>query len=221
MAALRSLALGLALVGLGCGSFIRPDSPRTVRPGGTEIMFAPTVYVGRKDNNGFNHDIVARWGISDRTDVGLRFWLVGASTDVKFQLVRSADPTRGIDVAIAPSVGWGQDISWERSSSSSSSSSSSTSAQAWQGTLPLLVGINFGELQLAITPQLLYQRTNVLPDGILNVGGTLAFGRMSGRGFSVYPLVAVWKSADPRTPIASLGRGELAVQPGAVFRWGF
>jgi hypothetical protein len=87
--------------------------------------------------------------------------------------------------------------------------------------LPLLVGINFGENQLAVTPQLLYQRNGVLPAGILSAGGTIAYGRMNARGFSLYPVIAVWKAADPRTPLASLGRGELAVQPGLVLRWGF
>jgi hypothetical protein len=211
----RVLALALLLTGSGCASFARFDSPRTVRPGGRDVLFAPSAYVGRKDNNGFNTDLIIRWGTSPRTDVGVRFDLIGFAGDVKVQLVRASDPQRGVDLALAPSVGYGDDVSWARSASSGDS------AGAWQASLPLLVGINLRTYQLVLTPQLLYERVTVLPAGILNVGGTVAFGRMSGPGPGLYPALAVWKALDARHPFSSLrGPGALAFQPALVFRWG-
>jgi hypothetical protein len=212
----RALALALLLAGSGCISFARFDSPRTVRPGGREVLFAPSIYVGpRQDGNAFNTDLVLRWGVSDRVDMGLRFQLAGFGGDVKLQLVRAADPTRGVDLALAPSIGYGSDISWMGSRSGAQSNG------AWQAALPLLFGINLGSYQLVLTPELLYEYIDVLPAGILNVGGTVAFGKMSGPGFSLYPVLAVWKALDPRQPLASLGGpGALVFQPALAFRWG-
>jgi hypothetical protein len=180
-----------------------------------DVLFAPTLYLGRTDNNAFNTDVLIRWGLTDRTDMGLRFNLVGVSSDFKLQLVRAPELTRGLDLAIAPSFGYARDITWE-----GSQGTPSNSASFWQASLPVLVGINIGQRQLVLTPQLTYQHTSALPYGVLNVGGTIAFGYVSTRGFSVYPVVAIWKAADSRYPFSSLGRGDLAVQPGAVFRWG-
>jgi len=208
-------ALLVALAGPGCASFARLDSPRTVRPRSRDVLVAPSAYVGpRKDGNAFNTDVVLRWGVADRADVGMRLSLVGYAADVKFQLVRADDPTRGVDVAIAPSVGGGADISF-------STSGTGGRLWAWQASLPLLVGINLGSAQLVITPQLLYESLPVLPAGILNAGGTVAIGPMSGRGFSVYPVVAIWKALDARHPIGSLDSpGTVAIQPSLVFRFG-
>jgi hypothetical protein len=217
MAALRSLVAGalLAVLGsAGCASFVRPDGPRPVAPGERSVSLAPSVYVGqREDGNAFNVDLIFRYGIASRTDFGLRFNVVGVSTDAKVHLVRAADPTRGVDLAVAPSVGYGTDLTW---------SGGSRSADGHlQVGLPVLVGINLGKYQLLLTPQLLYQHVDVLPAGVLNAGGTVAFGRVDGRGFSLYPALAIWKALDPRHPIASLkSPGQVAFQPTLVFRWG-
>jgi hypothetical protein len=211
----RALAV-VFLTGAGCASFARLDSPRTVPKGKTELMVAPTVYLGRHDNTAINTDVLFRGGVSDRTDLGLRANLLGFAGDVKVQLVRAPDPSHGVELALAPSVGWGYDISW-----SSSSGSNNDPSGIWQASLPLLIGVNVGANELVLTPQLLYQHTQVLPAGILNAGATIAFGRMSGSGFSFYPVVAVWKALDARHPFASLGGpGVPSVQPALVFRWG-
>jgi hypothetical protein len=101
------------------------------------------------------------------------------------------------DLAIAPSLGYGADITWEGNNTPGS-------PVGWQVGLPVMLGINLGRYQLVLTPALLYERLSVLPDGILNAGGTVAFGRVGGPGFSVYPAVAVWKALDPRHPFVSL-----------------
>jgi hypothetical protein len=58
-----------------------------------------------------------------------------------------------------------------------------------------------------------------LPAGLFSVGGSLAFGRLEGRGVRVYPAVAVWKWADARD-LGEIVRGPTIVQPALVVRWG-
>jgi hypothetical protein len=207
-------ALGLVLLAAGCASFVRLDPARTAPPGKREVAFAPSFYVGRADGTAFNVDLLIRNGLSERTDVGVRFDLLGAAADLKWQVVRASDPSRGVDLAVAPTLGYGADVSWQ-------GSNTSTSAWNWQVGLPVLIGINLGCCQLTLTPELLYQRVAALPDGVLDAGGTVGFGKMGGSGFGVYPVVAVWKALDARQPLTSLrGPGALVVQPALVFRWG-
>jgi hypothetical protein len=217
MAAVRRLLTGalLALLGsAGCASFLRPDGPRPLAPGEKSISLAPSIYLGqRKDGNAFNVDFMLRHGIASRVDFGLRLNVASATIDTKVHLVRAADPTRGVDVSVAPSVGFGTDLTW-------SGGNNSADAHLQVG-LPVLVGINLGKFQVWLTPQLLYQRVDVVPDGVLNAGGTVAFGLGDGRGFSLYPALAFWKALDARHPIASLkSPGPVAFQPALILRWG-
>lgn len=215
MAALRTAGLVMLLAGAtlasGCASFLRPDGPRTQAPGKSQLLIAPSAYFGeRQDSNIINVDLLYRVGIAARADLGFRANLLGVASDVKIQLARAPGPDRGADVALAPAVGYGSDATWTRGS---------RVEWDWQVGLPLLVGINFTKYQLLLTPQLLYQRASVLPEGILHLGGTVAFGRTGGRGFSFYPALAVWKTLDPTRVIGSLsGPGPLVFQPSLVFR---
>jgi len=210
MAPLRAL-LASALLS-GCASFVRPDGARTLAPGTGEILVAPSAYLtAREDNNFLNVDLVYRRGIAARADAGLRLNLVAFSGDVKVALWRGDR----VEVAVAPSLGYGVDITW------TGSANNDDPEWALQAGLPVLVSINLGRYQLTLTPQLLYQHVGVLPSGVLNAGGTIAFGRMSGGGFGVYPALAIWKALDPRQPLESLrGPGPLVFQPALVFRWG-
>jgi hypothetical protein len=209
-------ALAALLSASGCASFARFDSPRTAPPGTREVLFTPSVYLGRSDGTAFNTDLIIRMGLGERSDVGVRFDLLGVAADLKLQLARASDPTSGVDLAVAPLVGYGSDTAWQGSSGSSSQNSWN-----WQVGLPVLVGINLGSYQVVVSPELLYQRVAALPEGILDAGGTLAVGKVGGTGFSIYPVVAVWKALDARHPATSLsGPGALVVQPALVLRWG-
>jgi len=212
MAALRALLLAGVALASGCTSFLRPDGPRTQAPGKSQLLIAPSAYFGeREDSNILNLDLLYRVGIAARADLGFRANIAGVAGDVKVQLARAPGPDRGTDVALAPSVGYGGDVTWTRGNSDPQ--------WDWQVGLPLLVGINFTKYQLLLTPQVLYQRASVLPDGVLHLGGTVAFGRTAGRGFSVYPALAIWKTLDPTRVVGSLsGPGPLMFQPSVVFR---
>lgn len=210
MAPLRALLA--VLLASGCASFVRPDSARTLAPDTGEVLLVPSGYLGpRQDNNFFNVDLLLRRGLAPRTDIGLRLNFLGISGDVKVALWRGDR----VEVAVAPSVGYGNDITW------TSNVGNNNLEWALQVGLPVFVGIHLGRYQLTLTPQLLYQDVGVLPAGIVNAGGTIAFGRMAGEGFSIYPALAIWKALDPRHPLESLrGPGPVAFQPALIFRWG-
>jgi hypothetical protein len=219
MAPLTRLALAAALVAAlgsaGCASFLRPEGPRTLAPDTGAVHLGTSVYSkDREDGNGFNLDLMYRRGVASRVDMGGRLNHFGVAGDVKVQLVRASEPRRGVDVAVAPSIGYGADITW---------TSSNEDSPDWdlQVGLPLIVGINIGDYQLVVSPQLLYQHVDALPSGVLNAGGTVAFGRVGGDGFSLYPALAIWKSLDARHPWTSLrGPGPVVLQPALILRWG-
>jgi hypothetical protein len=217
---LAALLLGASL-STGCVSFLRPDGPRTVPVGQREFMLATSAYASeRKDGNALNLDLMWRFGVSQRTDLGLRLNFAGVSADTKVQLVRAPDPTRGVDVAISLSAGVAADISFEGGSGLNGGSQKDEGTGVTVG-LPVLVGINLGAFRLLLTPQLLYHHVSVLPHGILNMGGTVMFGSTSDRGFQLYPALAAWKALDPDRLIGSLsGPGPWMFQPALVFRWG-
>jgi hypothetical protein len=201
------LALVLALLG-GCASFVRPDRARTLPAGEVEFLMATSMYAGeRQDGNAANVDLVFRGGLSDRVELGGRVSLLYVGADVKVQLLRAPFPDCGVDIALAPSLGYGADITWDSGGA--------------QVGLPLMIAINSAGYQLLLAPTLLYQEADVLPWGILNAGATVGFSKVNGGGFSLYPALAVWKALDPRRPIGSLsGPGPLMFQPTLVFRWG-
>jgi hypothetical protein len=194
-------------------SYATLDSARTASRGQGQIMLAPSVYVGNDDRL-VNLDLAYRRGVTDRLDLGFRLSLFGALGELKYQLRQSPDPTWGVDVAISPGVGFGTDITWWDSGGDPDSPST------LQFALPLLVGFNLGDYQLTLTPQLRYQLVPTLPSGVLNVGGTIAFGKMAAPGFQIYPAVAIWKAVDPANFRHSLlGPGLVVAQPALVFRW--
>jgi hypothetical protein len=206
--------LAVAVLGSGgCLSFLRPDGPRTVPAGQRELLVAPSVYLGeRQDGNAFNVDVMYRVGIADRVDLGGRVNASSATADLKMMLWQSASPASGVDLAVAPSVGYGTDISWN--------GNNSRSTAALLAGLPVLIGINLGAQKILVTPQVLYQRVSVLPDGVLNLGGTVAFMTTDAR-FQIIPAIAIWKALEPRRIGESLrGPGPVMFQPSVIFRWG-
>jgi hypothetical protein len=206
-------ALVLALLATGCASLLRPDSARTAPPGTNQLLVAHSVYVGaREDSNTVNVDVMARHGVGSRVDLGLRGSMFYVGADAKVQLWRTSDPGRGVDVALSPSLGYGEDITW----------STRTSEAGWsvQPGLALLVDVNLGGWQLLLSPTLLYERVSTLPAGVLNVGGTIAFGRPDGPGLHLRPALAVWKAVDPRNAADDfLHRGPVVFQPSLVLHW--
>jgi hypothetical protein len=130
-------------------------------------------------------------------------------------LHRSPEPTHGVDVSVAPTIGAGVDVSWI-----GSANGQANDGTGFQAALPVMVGINFPSSRLIITPEVMYQHT-LLPAGILDVGGTIAFRWLGASGLPFYPALAIWKALDARHVVGSLGApGALAIQPALVIDLG-
>jgi hypothetical protein len=218
---LKSQAFVAALLAAlaGCSSFVRLDGPRTVAPGMAQSRLAPSFYAGHTaDSVRVNVDYLIRQGVSERVDFGVRLHFVGAGADVKWQLVRSADPTRGFELAVAPGGGCDLDLTWGTQAGKSA-------PMVCQANLPLMMSYtfnvpDFGPEQLVFSPQLAYLRPPDLPSGVFNVGGTVAFGNLNGAGRGTALVVGFWKAVDAGHPGLSFSHaGGWVVQPGLVFRW--
>lgn len=123
---------------------------------------------------------LVRVGVHDRVDLGARVSFAaidGADSvsvwlDPKFQLVRSASATRGLDVALVTSVGWHQ---------------VRLGGTPWhlpQGAIAVLFGANFGPHQLVLSGRGGYQAmigTSMVTQhfgwGAVSVGGAFRVGR--------------------------------------------
>jgi hypothetical protein len=112
---LRILVLALAASGLaGCPSISTMGTARTI-PEGTYQYYAGLGYGVLQDfavNDEGKPESVrvpslelgARYGVSDRLEVGGKIFPVGAEVGAKYQVMRSASLERGFDLAVAPAL---------------------------------------------------------------------------------------------------------------------
>ncbi|MSP90822.1 MAG: hypothetical protein EXR79_03305 [Myxococcales bacterium] len=92
-------------------------------------------------------EVGGRYGLTDKIDVGARVWLPYWELDVKVQLARSATPTEGWDVAVAPGVGYLGGIPGDREGSGAYLHTAALSTT-------LYVGKNFASgSQLIVAPR--------------------------------------------------------------------
>ncbi len=204
---MRAVLLAAACSAAGCMSFVTLDSARTAGRGETQVLFAPSIYVHNDDARFIGADLLVRHGVADRVDVGVRVHPAGVMGDVKIQLRRSR-----VDIALAPAVGYGSDVTWAKEDEDPSS--------GFEAALPLSIGIDFATYQLVLTPQVHYQRVPSFPTGILSLGGTIAVGNTTGPGFQMYPALAIWKATDLANFRRSVtGPGAVVVQPALVLKW--
>lgn len=165
---------------------------------------------------------VVRVGVHDRVDLGARGSFaafdgvdsVSVWLDPKFQLIRSANPSRGADLALVTSVGWHQ---------------VRLGGTPWhlpQGAIALLLGVNFGAHQLVLGARGGYQaligtsmETQHIGWGAVSIGGAFRAGRWD----LVPELVLGWapgvtfngeRSTDRRT-----GAGQAQIGFSWVHRW--
>ncbi len=134
----RALAL-FAPLACGCVSMMSYGSARTLPPGRFEVFVAPEY--PRYFENG------VRFGVTDRFELALR--LPAPQIEAKVQIERSETPHRGVDVAIAPSLGWPAYREY----------SEDCRGDCWPPLLglwlrlPLLIGLNIGGgSQVALGP---------------------------------------------------------------------
>jgi hypothetical protein len=150
-------AVWLAAFAGGCPSFSTLGSARVLDPG--QVRLSPGVIVGGAETDQKSEvetvhpqlELGAAVGVVDDFELGARVWTlparerftVGARLEAKIQLLRPADRTRVVHLALAPRVGYNH--------AGGTDAAADTVALA----LPLLVGITFGDMnELVFGPQL-------------------------------------------------------------------
>lgn len=103
---LRTYVL-LSLLGSGCTSIATLEGARTIPKGAVRMGTGTSLQSGTNAvSSGLGipvpqQDLYFRYGKSDRMDVGVRFYLLGAYTDFRYQFGRLGE----WDVAVAPGIG--------------------------------------------------------------------------------------------------------------------
>jgi hypothetical protein len=215
---MKRLAILSAVLLGGCASFSTMSTARTVKRDTTQTWVAPE-FVGMTIDTGTGSgqesvsvpqfELGFRRGITDSVELGGKLWLLGAALESKFQLHRSESQDGGIDVALAPSVGW-----------LGFNSGAGDGFNVVTGYLSLPVGLNVpGGSQLVLTPKAIYQRYMAKgADGSGNVdiffiGGSAGFAWRLGDMY-VLPELSIMK------PVAQGSAGDAIFYDGVVFQGG-
>jgi hypothetical protein len=211
----RLAILGAVLLG-GCASFSTMSTARTVKRDTTQTWVAPE-FVGMTIDTGSGDEAISvpqfelgfRRGVTDSVELGGKLWLLGAALESKFQLLRSESQDRGIDVALAPSVGW-----------LGFNSGDGDGFNVVTGYLSLPVGLNLpGGSQLVLTPKAIYQRYiakgggSTDSVGVFFVGGSAGFAWKLGEMY-ILPEISIMQ------PAAQGQAGDAIFYDGVVFQGG-
>ena len=204
-----------ALLLTGCASFSTMSTARTLPRDATQTWLAPE-FVGLTFDSGTSHEQVSvpqielgvRRGITDDFELGGKVWLLGAAIESKLQLVRSPSPDAGIDVALAPSIGW------------LGFNSGDARFNVITGYLNLPIGLNVGGgSQLVVTPKAIYQRYQASDStggggaDLVFLGGSLGFAMRLGNAY-VLPEISVMQ------PVVNPGSNDVIQYQGVVFQGG-
>jgi len=174
----RALACATALLACSCYSFTTIGRARTLPKRGLELFAAPGIRAIATPSGDPNIrptiDVGARYGASDRVDVGIRAGEWGAAAAGRIQLVRGATKETGVDVLVAPGLAY-----------------TLTDKLAFE--LPVAFGINLrGENQIVLAPRFVHQmRFGVgdldRPAQFVFLGASLGFVWQIGRNVALMP----------------------------------
>lgn len=213
----RLAILGAALLG-GCASFSTMSTARTVPRDTTQMWVAPEI-VGMTFDTGSpperqsfsvpQFELGFRRGVTDDVELGAKLWLLGAALESKVQVVRAESQDSGIDVAIAPSVGW----------LGFNSGDGGGNFNVLTGYLSIPIGFNVpGGSQLVVTPKAIYQRYMASGDGggsagLMFLGGSLGYAWKLGTMY-VLPEISLMQ------PVINPSTSEVIRYDGFVFQGG-
>jgi hypothetical protein len=199
----------LPLLG-GCYSLTVVGRARTVEKGRWELLAAPGltgVAVTNADADVRpSAEVGARYGATDRMDLGLRVSDSGASAAARVQLERSPDSNRGVDVMVAPGLAY-------------------TVTDKLAVEVPLLLGINFcGGHQLVLAPRLVYQLLfgvggQAAPVPFLFMGGSVAFVWQVRPRWALVPELGVLANVYSEPGFSSFAQAGPAVQASVGILW--
>lgn len=229
-------AVTLAVVAplTGCASFSTMGLARTMNKGGIQGWVAPggggAIATESGTSVGAGYPLLEggiRYGVTDNVELGAKLGFDGITLQSKFGLVRSPTMEHGVDLSVAPQVGF---IGYGASTSGSGSSSSSF-VGVLTAQLPILFGIDFGGHELVFGPrvvdQVLFGNFSSGTSGgsgvadLLYVGGSIGFAIRVSPYVRIMPEVAigvpVFESANN---VGSSALGGLIFQGGIGFLFG-
>lgn len=203
---LRAVATIACLGAASCMSISTMGLARTMPKGTVQGFLAPNyARFANEDSRQMNWQLEGglRYSVTDFTEVGGRVWATavtddgkdfgwygGGSLDTKFSLARSADPMRGFNAALAPSLGI------------AGTGGSGSGVVMLNLALPLLLGIDFGGHELVIGPRLMHQTIMAVgpqrsgdhvlsePVNLLYLGSSLGLAIRITPGFRIMPEVS-------------------------------
>lgn len=162
------LVLALALACAGCPSFSTLQTPRTVPDGELRLAAIAGAAGALSDEahpgpSAAQFELSARYGLSDRVDIGAKLYALGVEAGIKWLMLRGP-----LDLAIAPALSF----------ASFNDPTSGTSFNAFYAHLPLLIGWNVSErVTLSFGPKLLFgyqfRSGDVVRDDLLLLEGML------------------------------------------------
>ncbi|MGB8932178.1 MAG: hypothetical protein WCC48_13120 [Anaeromyxobacteraceae bacterium] len=211
--------LGAALLAGGCASFSTMSTARTVGLDATQVWVAPEV-VGVTFDTGSPPDrqsfsipqleVGVRRGVTEDFELGAKLWLLGTALEGKFQVVRSETQDAGVDVAIAPSIGW----------LGFNAGAGGGNFNVVTGYLSVPIGLNVpGGSQLVLTPKAIYQRYMASDSGgsgsagLLFLGGSVGYAWRLGTMY-VLPEISVMQ------PVVNPATSDVIKFDGVVFQGG-
>ncbi|HSM91422.1 MAG TPA: hypothetical protein VLT47_00970 [Anaeromyxobacteraceae bacterium] len=213
----RLAILGAALLG-GCASFSTMSTARTTPRDTTQVWLAPEI-AGLTFDTGTPPDRQAitlpqlefgvRRGITDDLEVGAKVWLLGAAMEGKLQVLRAPTQDGGVDVAIAPSIGW-----------LGFNTGDGGSFNVVTGYLSVPVGVNVpGGSQLVLTPKAIYQQYLSSGGGESGSASLLFLGGSVGYAWKVGTMYVLPELSMMR-PVINPATSDVIKYDGVVFQGG-
>jgi hypothetical protein len=204
--AAAAAALTLPLL-TGCYSFSNYGRARVVDEGHVEAWAAPEALVVTSGSGASIRpiaDLGVRYGLTHSVELDARLTSVGVSAGPKLSLLRAPSRAHGVDVALAPALGF-------------------TYPDKVAAELPLLVGINLHHRdQLVLAPRIAYlERFGVpgfsRPVSFAFAGGSLGYVWQVTRSFALMPEVSALAQLYAEPGWSSNVGGGLGLQGGIGF----
>jgi len=189
----------------GCYSFSTLGRARILAPHQVEIFGAPAAAIQVVSNAATVRpvgDLGVRYGLSDRWELDGRVNTLGATVGPRLQLIRSADPSNGFDLLVAPALAY-------------------TYPDKFALELPLLLGWNVGKGdQIVLAPRLVYQ-ARFSDEGVsyplsyVFGGASIGFAWKLSRHWTLLPEVSFLTQLYSQPGFSSNLEGTLGIQASA------
>jgi hypothetical protein len=231
---LGSGVLVLALPLTGCASFSTFGLARTLNHGAVQGWVAPSgggaVATSSGTSVGIGYPFLeggARYGITDNVEIGGKLGFNGITLESKFAVVRAPTMDSGVNLSIAPQVGF---IGYG-ASGGTGSDNASTFVAVLTAQLPILFGIDVGGHEIVFGPRIVDQvlfgavssgsNSGSGTANLLYVGGSIGVAFRASASVRILPEIAIGVPVYASdSDVGSSSFGGLIFQGGIGFLFG-